>query len=46
MAGGNGAGSTLDKLNAPWGIYVRNNGTYIVDRGNHRVVLWNFGKNF
>ena len=46
MAGGNGAGSTLDKLNSPWGIYVRNNATFIVDRGNHRVLIWNFGKDY
>ncbi len=45
MAGGNGAGSTPDKLNSPWGVYVAVNGSiYIVDRGNHRVQLWIPGK--
>ncbi len=44
MAGGNGAGSTPDKLNSPWGVYVDVNGTvYVVDRGNHRVQKWNIG---
>ena len=45
MAGGNGAGNTPDKLNSPWGIYIYNNATFIVDRQNHRVQQWNFGKN-
>jgi hypothetical protein len=41
VAGGNGAGSTPDKLNSPWGVYVDGNGTiYVVDRGNHRVQKW------
>ncbi|CAF4516191.1 unnamed protein product, partial [Rotaria socialis] len=44
VAGGNGAGSTPDKLNAPWGIYVDNtSGIYIVDQGNHRVQYWPSG---
>ncbi|CAF5224597.1 unnamed protein product, partial [Rotaria magnacalcarata] len=43
VAGGNGAGSTPDKLNSPWGIYVDNtSGIYIVDRGNHRVQYWSY----
>ncbi|CAF4418590.1 unnamed protein product, partial [Rotaria socialis] len=47
IAGGNGAGSTPDKLNAPWGIYVDNtSGIYIVDRGNHRVQYWSYGASF
>ena len=44
MAGGNGAGSTADKLSSPWGIFVHNNASYIVDRGNHRVQQWDFGE--
>ncbi len=45
-AGGNGAGSTPDKLNSPWGVYVDVNGSiYVVDRGNHRVQLWISGIN-
>ncbi|CAF0947181.1 unnamed protein product [Rotaria sordida] len=44
VAGGNGVGSTAEKLNSPWGIYVDNrNGIYIVDRGNHRVQYWPSG---
>ncbi|CAF1562543.1 unnamed protein product, partial [Rotaria magnacalcarata] len=44
VAGGNGAGSTPDKLNSPWGIYVDNtSGIYIVDQGNHRVQYWPSG---
>ncbi|CAF1116879.1 unnamed protein product [Rotaria sordida] len=46
VAGGNGVGSSADKLNSPWGIYVNANGSiYIVDRGNHRVQLWIVGGN-
>jgi hypothetical protein len=45
VAGGNGAGSTPDKLYGPWGIYVTTNGSvYIVDRNNNRVQRWNYGK--
>ena len=41
MAGGNGAGSALDRLNGPWGIHVDSNQViYIVDRNNHRVQRW------
>lgn len=47
MAGGSGAGTTPEKLNGPWGIYVSNNGTlYVVDRLNHRVQRWYPGKYF
>ena len=45
MAGGNGAGSTADKLYYPWGIYVDSNqGIYIVDRSNQRIQFWAAGK--
>jgi hypothetical protein len=45
VAGGNGAGSSADKLSGPWGIYVdSSNSVYIVDRNNHRVQRWNLGK--
>ncbi|CAF1544577.1 unnamed protein product, partial [Rotaria sordida] len=41
VAGGNGAGSTPERLYNPWGIYVDSNrAMYIVDRTNHRVQLW------
>ncbi|CAF5031402.1 unnamed protein product, partial [Rotaria sp. Silwood1] len=44
VAGGNGQGSTAEKLNSPWGIYVDNtSGIYIVDQGNHRVQYWPSG---
>ncbi|CAF4729948.1 unnamed protein product [Rotaria sp. Silwood1] len=46
VAGGNGVGSSADKLNNPWGIYVNANGSiYIADRSNHRVQLWTAGGN-
>ena len=45
VAGGNGAGSTADKLNSPWGIYVDNGAAvYVVDRNNHRIQKWPPGK--
>ena len=45
VAGGNGAGSTNDKLSSPWGVYVDVNASvYVVDRGNHRVQKWDLGK--
>lgn len=44
MAGGNGAGSTLDRLYYPWGIYVDSNqAVFVVDRSNHRVMRWDNG---
>ncbi|CAF4758561.1 unnamed protein product, partial [Rotaria sp. Silwood2] len=43
VAGGNGAGSTADKLSSPYGIFVTSNSIYIVDQGNHRVQNWVFG---
>ncbi|CAF4993534.1 unnamed protein product, partial [Rotaria sp. Silwood1] len=44
VAGGNGAGSTSERLYNPWGIYVDVNGTmYICDTTNHRVQLWKSG---
>ena len=44
VAGGNGAGSALDRLYYPWGIYVDSNqAVFIVDRYNHRVVRWDNG---
>jgi len=45
VAGGNGAGSTADKLSGPWGVYVDVNAAiYVVDRGNNRIQKWNNGK--
>lgn len=47
VAGGNGAGSTSEKLSGPWGIYVdANSNLYVVDRGNHRVQFWATGITF
>ena len=47
VAGGNGAGSTSEKLSGPWGIYVdANSNLYVVDRGNHRVQFWATGTAF
>lgn len=47
MAGGAGAGSTAEKLNCPWGVYVDSNQTlYVVDQANHRVQQWIYGKSF
>ncbi|CAF4902345.1 unnamed protein product, partial [Rotaria sp. Silwood1] len=44
MAGGAGVGSTSEKLNGPWGIYVDINETlYVADRLNHRIQKWVFG---
>ncbi|CAF1082804.1 unnamed protein product [Rotaria sordida] len=44
VAGGNGAGTTPEKLNSPWGIYVdSNNSIYIADRSNHRIQRWDLG---
>lgn len=41
VAGGNGAGSTVDKLNSPWGLYVDSSqAVFVVDRNNHRVMKW------
>ncbi|CAF3042616.1 unnamed protein product [Rotaria socialis] len=35
------AGSGINQLNGPWGIFVTSNGTlYIVDQNNHRVQRW------
>ena len=45
VAGGNGAGSSNEKLSSPWGVYADVNGSvYVVDRGNHRVQRWDTGK--
>lgn len=45
VAGGNGAGSTPERLNNPWGIYVDVNGSlFVADRNNHRIQLWETGR--
>ena len=45
VLGGNGAGSTPERLNNPWGIFVGVNGSiFIADRNNHRIELWTAGK--
>ena len=45
IAGGNGAGSGLNQLNYPHGIYVDDNNQmiYIADYQNDRVVRWKYG---
>ena len=44
VAGGSGAGSSAEKLNYPWGVYVdASYSLFIVDRSNHRVQKWNIG---
>ncbi|CAF5011905.1 unnamed protein product, partial [Rotaria sp. Silwood1] len=41
VAGGNGLGSSAERLNYPWGLYVDSNQTvYIADASNHRVQRW------
>ena len=45
MAGGSGAGSSAEKLNSPWGVYVDSSNTlFVVDRSNHRIQKWTIGK--
>jgi hypothetical protein len=45
VAGGNGAGSAATQLNAPYGVYVASNqAVFVVDRSNHRVQYWPYGK--
>ena len=44
MAGGYGAGSGINQLSGPWGLYVDDDQTvYVADRGNHRIVEWKSG---
>ena len=44
MAGGNGAGSELNQLQYPSGIFLDDDSNlYIADAFNHRVVKWNYG---
>ncbi|CAF3985872.1 unnamed protein product, partial [Rotaria sordida] len=44
VAGGNGKGAGLNKLNSPTYIFVDQQQTvYVSDRGNHRVMKWNKG---
>ncbi|CAF0841920.1 unnamed protein product [Adineta steineri] len=45
VAGGNGAGSNLNQLNDPSGVWVTRNGQtlYIADTNNNRVMRWNLG---
>lgn len=45
MAGGNGAGSTPQRLNDPWGIYVDSSqAVFVCDRANHRIQRWDAGQ--
>lgn len=35
------AGNTPERLNNPWGVVVDSNqALYVVDRNNHRVMMW------
>ncbi|CAF1292333.1 unnamed protein product, partial [Rotaria sordida] len=44
VAGGNGRGTKLYQLKYPWGIYADSSRTvYVVDQGNHRVMMWASG---
>lgn len=44
VAGGNGAGATLNKMSTSYELYVDNNlNIYISEYGNHRVTLWTAG---
>ena len=44
VAGNHGAGSTLDKIGASYGIYLDIQGNiYISEYSNHRVSMWNNG---
>lgn len=41
VAGGNGAGSGLNQLNAAYGVYAdADSNVYIADRNNNRIVKW------
>ncbi|CAF3658723.1 unnamed protein product [Adineta steineri] len=42
VAGGNGKGHTLNRLNSPWGFFVEPNTAYIwiADSNNNRIVKW------
>ncbi|CAF5095304.1 unnamed protein product, partial [Rotaria sp. Silwood1] len=44
VAGNNTAGSALNQLRNPWGLFVDSiYGLYVVDRGNHRIQYWEKG---
>ncbi|CAF0992662.1 unnamed protein product, partial [Adineta steineri] len=45
VAGGNGAGTNLNQLDHPVGVWVTRNGQtlYITDSNNNRVMRWNLG---
>ncbi|CAF1136251.1 unnamed protein product [Adineta steineri] len=45
VAGGNGAGSNLNQLHNPSGVWVTRNGQtlYVADSNNNRVMKWNIG---
>ncbi|CAF4978639.1 unnamed protein product, partial [Rotaria socialis] len=41
VAGAHGAGSELNELNSPLGLFVDNEGAvYVVDTWNDRIVKW------
>ena len=44
IAGGNGAGTGLNQLSYPFGIYIDDDQTvYVADYANHRIVEWKNG---
>ncbi|CAF1013776.1 unnamed protein product [Adineta steineri] len=43
VAGGNGEGQRLNKLNYPYGIFIdKNKNIFIADHWNHRIVEWKY----
>ena len=41
MAGGNGAGSGLNQLNQPYGIFLDSmKNIYVADYNNYRIMKW------
>lgn len=40
VAGGNGPGINNNQLNSPTGIAVVNGDLYVVDKYNHRIILY------
>ncbi len=44
MVGGRGAGSNLNQLSHPSGLFLDvNQSVYVADSANHRIVKWNPG---
>ncbi|CAF3420795.1 unnamed protein product [Rotaria socialis] len=44
VAGGNGSGNAINKLNEPYGLFVDDNQTVVIaDCSNHRIMQWKKG---